>query len=135
MKTVSLILRALAGALVAIAALAFTVVEGTLLVTLDFALYENGFLGFVQLALKLFIALSAGTLGILSLVKIKSPFLWEGICLLVTSAVMLPLISNGIGVYIAAAAAFFALVQLLSFMVYRPKSAKASLHISEKEDG
>ena len=130
MKTVSLILRALAGALVAIAALAFAAVETTLLVTLDFALYENGFLGFVQLALKLLIALSAGTLGILSLVKIKRPFLWEGICLLVTSAVMLPLISNGIGVYIAAAAAFFALAQLLFVGAYR---AECALHTPKKE--
>ena len=53
----------LSGALVALVALVFTVLEGTLLVTLDFALYENQAVALFQLVLKLLIALTALAIG------------------------------------------------------------------------
>jgi hypothetical protein len=113
MKKFSFILRVISSALVILLALVFTVLEVTLLVTLDFALYENGLLAFVQLFLKLLIAMAAGALGLLSLIKRARPFLKESIGLLVSSAVMLPFISNGFGIYITAVCALFMLSQLL----------------------
>lgn len=120
MKTLSLVLRVLSGALVALVALVFTVLEGTLLVTLDFALYENQAVALIQLVLKLLIALIALAIGVLSLVKRSRSFFFEGICLLLGSAVMIPFVSNHFGLYFTAVSAFF----MLSHWLYRKYGAK-----------
>ena len=109
MKTLSLVLRTLAGALVALVALVFVVIEGTMLVTLDFVLFENEIMALVQLVLKLLIALIALAIGVLSLVKRSRSFFFEGICLLLGSAVMIPFVSNHFGLYFTAVSAFFML--------------------------
>ena len=113
MKRCILAFRVFSSALVTLIALAFTVIEASLLVTLDFNLYENVPLALLRLLLRLLIAMAAGAVGILSLIKKDRPFLAEGICLLVASAVMLPFISNGFGLYITLASALFLLSRLL----------------------
>lgn len=120
MKTLSLVLRVLSGALVALVALVFTVLEGTLLVTLDFALYENQAVALIQLVLKLLIALIALAIGVLSLVKRSRSFFFEGICLLLGSAVMIPFVSNHFGLCFTAVSAFF----MLSHWLCRKYGAK-----------
>ena len=122
MKTLSLVLRVLSGALVALVALVFTVLEGTLLVTLDFALYENQAVALIQLVLKLLIALIALAIGVLSLVKRSRSFFFEGICLLLGSAVMIPFVSNHFGLYFTAVSAFFVLSHCLC-RIYGAKNA------------
>lgn len=114
MKKLRLTLRYTASALVALVALAFTVLEGTLLVTLDFTLYEDKLLALLQLLLRLLIASSALALGVLSLVKRTRTFLPHSLCLLAATAVMIPFVSNGIGIYLTAVAALFLLSQILS---------------------
>ena len=113
MKRFSFALRLFSGAIVALVALVFFVIEATLLATLDFKLYENELPAFFQLLLKLLIAIFAGALGILSLLKRTRSFVKESVCLLVSSAAMLPFISNGFGIYIAIVCALFMLSQLL----------------------
>ena len=113
MRKLSLVLRITSGVLVALVAFVFAVLEVTLLVTLDFALYENQFIAFIQLALRIALALAALTLGVLSLVKPGRSFLREGICLLASTAVMIPFVSNNVGLYFTAVAALFALSHLL----------------------
>ena len=113
MNVPSFILRVISGSLVALVALVMAVVEATLLVTLDFNLYENELLALLQLLLKLLIALSAGTLGVLSIVKKSRSFLPEGVCLLSSAAVMIPFVSNGFGVYFTAVSVLFVLSHLL----------------------
>ena len=113
MKRLSLVFRLISGVLVALVATVFAVLEATLVVTLDFNLYENELVALLQLLLKLLIAVSAGALGVLSIVKRTRSFLPEGLCLLVASVVMIPFVSNGFGIYIAAVSVFFVLSQLL----------------------
>lgn len=113
MRKLSLVFRIVSGALVALVAFVFAVLEVTLLVTLDFALYENQFIAFIQLALRIILALAALALGVLSLVKSGRSFLREGICLLASTAVMIPFISNNVGLYFTAVAVLFALSHLL----------------------
>ena len=112
MKVFSFILRVTLGLLVSLLALVFVVFEGALLVTFDFNLYENELLALLQTVLKLLAAISAFTLGILSIVKGKRSFLAESICLFASTAVLIPFMSNNIGLYIAAVAALFALANL-----------------------
>ena len=113
MRKLSLVLRIVSGALVSLVAFVFAVLEIALLVTLDFALYENQFIAFIQLALRIILALAALALGVLSLVKPGRSFLREGICLTASTAVMIPFISNNVGLYFTAVAALFALSHLL----------------------
>ena len=115
MKKFSLIFRYASSSLVVLVALVFTVLEATLLVTLDFALYENQLIALLQLVLRLLIASSALTLGIFSFIKRKRSFLPHSICLLASSVVMIPLVSNHIGICFAAVSALFMLSQLLFY--------------------
>ena len=113
MKKFSIVLRYVSSSLVTLVALAFTVLEATLLVTLDFTLYENQFLAFVQLLLRFLIALCALALGIFSLVKRARSFFPHSLCLLASSAVMIFFVSNSVGIYFTAVSALFAFSQLL----------------------
>ena len=113
MKVFNLIFRITTGVLVALVALVFTVLEGTLLVTLDFILYENELLALLQLVLRLVLSLSALTLGITSIVKSKRSFFYEGLCLIAVSALMIPLVSNGFGIYFTIIATLFATSHLI----------------------
>ena len=123
MKILSTVLRSVFALVVIILALAFAAIEVSLLLTLDFTLFENEALALVQLILKLAIALSSLVLGLFALIKTKRSFLTESICLLLSSAVMIPFISNGIGIYIAIVAVFFMLTNLF-FTLTRPKQTR-----------
>lgn len=113
MKKLSFALRLFSGILVAVVAFVFVVLEATLLVTLDFKLYENQALAFVQLILRLVIAAYALVLGVFSTVKRERSFLWEGIYLLAASVVMIFFVSNNIGVYFAIISFVFVISHLL----------------------
>ena len=129
MKKLSRTFCVLSDALVVLVALVFTVLEATLLVTLDFQLYEDELVALLQLVLKLVIAIAAVALGISSLLKKDRAFFPESIGLLVASVVMIPFISNCFGIYIAAVSACFA----LSHGLYDRCVCKA--HKCEKTEG
>lgn len=113
MKKFNIILRYISSSLVVLVALVFTVLEATLLVTLDFTLYEDQFLAFVQLILRLAISSSALALGILSLIKRTRSFVPHSLCLLISSTVMIPFVSNNFGIYFTLVSALFVLSQIL----------------------
>lgn len=117
MKKLRLILRYVSSSLVVLIALVFTVLEATLLVTLDFALYDNQFLAFIQLFFKFLIASATLTLGIFSLVKRTQSFVPYSLCLLASSVVMIPLVSNNIGIYFTLVSALFVLSQVMYLKV------------------
>lgn len=113
MKKLSVALRLISGILVAVVAVVFVILEATLLITLDFKLYENQTLAFIQLILRLIIAAYALVLGVLSIIKSKRSFLWEGICLLAASVVMIFFASNNVGVYFTILSLMFVISHLL----------------------
>ena len=113
MKSFALALRYAINSLVALFSLAFTVLEATLLLTLDFTLYENRLLALIQIILRLLIASSALTLGIAALIKRTRCFLPHSICLLASSVVMIFFASNNVGIYFTVLSALFMLLQLL----------------------
>lgn len=123
MKKLSVALRLISGILVAVVALVFVILEATLLITLDFKLYENQTLAFVQLILRLVIAAYALVLGVLSIIKSKRSFLWEGICLLAASLVMIFFASNNVGVYFA----IISLVFVISHLLFSVSDNKSTL--------
>ena len=113
MKTVILSLRILSAVLVAAGALALVIVEGALLISGDFLLYERPVAAFLRLSLRLI--LPAGTLAValLSLILRRRSYLFEGLCLLSATALTAPFLSNHFGLYFTALAALFTLSQLL----------------------
>ncbi len=113
MKKFILALRIVSAALVALLALVFLIIEATLLVTLDFTLCENQFIAFIQITMKLILSIAALALGILSIAKPRRSFLSEGVCLVVSGAVMIPFVSNNFGLYFISIAALFLLSHLL----------------------
>lgn len=121
MRKFSTALRAVIGVLVALVALVFAVIEGTLLMTLDFNLYENEALALIQLTLRLVVALAAFTLGLLALLNRRRAFLPECIALSVAAAVMTPFITNGIGIYVTALSVLFMLSDLFFYKAHSTK--------------
>ena len=119
MKKFSLAFRYTSSALVVLVALVFTVLEATLLITLDFTLYENQFIALRQLIIRLLMSSSALAVGVLAIVKRSRSFLPHGICLLLSSAVLIFFLSNLIGVYITAVSALFLISELLFIKAQR----------------
>lgn len=113
MKKCSFIFRCVTSALVMLLALVFAILEATLLVTLDFALYENQWIACIQLLLRLLIALAALSLGVAALLKRTRSFLPHSLCLFASTLVMAPFVSNSIGLYLAVLAALFLLSEIL----------------------
>jgi hypothetical protein len=113
MKKIGLIFRYATSSLVALVALVFTVLELTLIVTLDFYLYENQLIVFIQLILRLLLASGALAVGVLAMVKRTRSFLPHSIFLLVSSVVMIPFVSNHIAIYFAAISALFMLSECI----------------------
>lgn len=111
MRKFGRVFRLITGSLVSLVALVFAVLEATLLVTMDFTLYENEGIAFVQLLMRLIVAVAALVIGVRSTTKSTRSFLQEGICLLVASAVMIPFVSNGFGIYFTIISALFLLSQ------------------------
>lgn len=122
MRTFSLILRTAASILIVLISLAFVVIEGTLLFTGDFLLYENPIIAFFQLILRLVIPLITLTVGIFTVIKTKRSFLFESITFFSVALAMSPFLSNNFGIYFIALATLY----LLSNILFNLSSKKTS---------
>ena len=112
MKQCLSILRAVIGALVMAVALIFVVLEGTLLLTGDFLLYESPAIAFLQLCLRLLIPAFAFTVALLSLLKRHRRFTFASLCLLASTVATAPVLSNHFGLYFVLLAVLFFIVNL-----------------------
>lgn len=122
MRTFSLIMRIAASILIVLISLAFVVIEGTLLFTGDFLLYENPIIAFFQLILRLVIPLITLTVGIFTVIKTKRSFLFESITFFSAALAMSPFLSNNFGIYFIALATLY----LLSNILFNLSSKKTS---------
>ncbi len=113
MKTVILSLRILSAVLVAAVALALVIVEGALLISGDFLLYERPVAAFLRLSVRLILPAGALAVALLSLILRRRSYLFEGLCLLSVTALTAPFLSNHFGLYFIALAALFTLSRLL----------------------
>lgn len=114
MKTLGRILRVVSGALVALLSLVFLIIEVTLFATLDFALFENELIAFMQLTFRLILALGAFAMALLSIIKRSRIFAAESICLLAAMLVMAPFVTNNFGPVFVGVSALFSLSHLIS---------------------
>ena len=112
MKKWSLVLRAASSLPVLLAGLIWAALEGFLLFSGDWLLYENQALAFIQEGLKWMMAVLALYQGGRGVLWPDRPAAFGGICMFAASAAAAPLMSNGFGLYFCLAAAIFLLCHL-----------------------
>ena len=113
MKKLSRILNIFASALVMIVGVAFVFVEGCLILTGDFLLFESPVVAFMQMMLRLLLAAGAFVLGLFVIIKKDRDFLFESLAALACTFLMALFLTNGFGLYFILLAGLFALTNLL----------------------
>ena len=113
MRKLFRILNLISSALVMIIGFAFLLIEGCLIFTGDFLLFEFPALAFIQMLLRFCLAGAAFTLALFVIIKKDRSFLPESLAALVCTLIMAPFLTNGFGVYFAILAALFALTNFL----------------------
>ena len=109
MKTYLRLFSVAANVLLMTVAAVFIVLEGTLLFTGDFLLYESPLLACIQRCIRFLLPSLAFVLGCCALRRREYSFLRESLCLLAASLLTAPLIGNYIGILLAGTAALFSL--------------------------
>lgn len=112
MKTASRILNIVISSLVSLVGFAFVVIEGYLLFSGDFLLFENEFVAFLQIFLRLTIAVGTVTFGVVSIVKKERSFLFESLVMFLCICIMSHFLTNGFGLYFMLLAALNTLTKL-----------------------
>lgn len=112
MKTLARILNIVTSALLVILGAAFVFIEGFLLFSGDFLLFEIEAIAFIQMLLRLCLGAGAATLGFFCIIKGQRAFLFEALLLLVCCLVTAPLLTNGFGFYFIILASAFTLTNL-----------------------
>lgn len=115
MKIFSGILKAVTSFLLTVLGAAFVFIEGYLLFTGDFLLFEVQAIAFLQMLLRLCLALMAMVLGIFGLIKRGRSQLFESIVLLAVTIVIAPFLTNGFGMYFI----LFALLLVIANTLYK----------------
>ena len=110
MKACVSIFRIVSAVLLTVAALAFTVIEGALLLSGDFLLYEAPAIALTQQIVRLLLPAAALAVGLLTLIRHQC-FRLESLVFTAAAAITAPFFSNHIGVYLLLLTAFFALSQ------------------------
>ena len=94
--------------IIAIASLAFIIIEGRLVISFDWSLHEHEFLGFIQYVARLGLGILCLGASISSIVYInQKSFIFEGLCLLAVAVAISTGATNGIGLYFIIAAALY----------------------------
>lgn len=101
-----------ASALMMLVGVAFTFVELCLIFTGDFLLFESPVPAFIQMLLRLLLAVGVFALGLLTVIKKERAFMTEGLCSLACAFIMAPFLTNGFGLYFIVLAILFTLTNL-----------------------
>lgn len=108
MKKLSKVLLIIISVIIAIASLAFAIIEGRLLLSFDWTLHEHEFLGFMQYLIRVGLAILCLGVSISSIVYInKKSFVFEGLCLLAVATAVATGATNGVGLYLIIAAGIY----------------------------
>lgn len=115
MKKFCRIYSAVTAGLVMLVSLVFIVLEGTLLFTGDFLLYEWHLLAFLQRFLRFLLPTGSFAVGLMFFLKPPRCFIPESLTILLCTAAVSPFIGNSVGIVFVVIAALFATGCLLRF--------------------
>lgn len=108
MKKAANIILCTVSVIIAILSLAFLVIEGRLLLSFDWALYEHEFLGFIQCLAKVGLSILCLATSVSSIVYMaRKAFIFEGLCLLSLAVAISLSATNGVGLYMIIAASLY----------------------------
>lgn len=108
MKKASSIIFIIFGSIVALIALLFIVIEGRLLLSFDWALHEQEFLGFAQYLARLALAIYTFSVAINSMrYREQKNFIFEGASILAIAIGVAIYATNGFGIYFIILAALY----------------------------
>ena len=108
MKKASSIIFIIFGSIVALIALLFIVIEGRLLLSFDWTLHEQEFLGFAQYLARLALAIYAFSVAINSIrYREQKNFIFEGASILAIAIGVAIYATNGFGIYFIILAALY----------------------------
>lgn len=127
MKTISYIFRVISSIILLILSFAFIVIEGCMLVSCDFLLYESRLLASLQIYIRLLLAIGAFLVALFSILKREISFIIIACAMLIISLVIAPFISNGFGLYITLATALFAASMAFEMILARRSSKDSTL--------
>jgi hypothetical protein len=114
---------------------AFGFIEGYLIFSGDFLLFESPVLAFLQMLMRLSLAIAAVVLGLFVVLKKEKSFVFHSTLVLVCTAISAPFLTNNFGIYFLILAAVFAVTNLLYARVMRPERADSGEEKSrEKTD-
>ncbi len=99
MKTLTRILNIFTSALLMMIGVVFVFIEGYLLFSGDFLLFELQTLAFIQMFLRLLLGAGAFLLGLFTIIKKDRSLLSESLAALIGCGFMYPFLSNGFGLY------------------------------------
>ena len=112
MKTFSRVLNILVSSVVMLLGVAFVFIEGCLIFTGDFLLFESPALAFVQMLIRLLLAAGAFALGLFIILKKDRDFLPESLTALACTFLMAGFLTNGFGFYFILVAGLLTLTNL-----------------------
>ena len=113
MKTLTRILNIVTSALLMLIGAVFIFIEGYLLCSGDFLLFESQALAFIQMLLRLLLGVGALLLGLFTMKDKEKNFLFESMIALLACGFMYPFLSNGFGLYFILLASAHSLTSLL----------------------
>ena len=118
MKTLMRILIAIFSVVVCVAGLAFTFIEGRLIVSGDWLLFDSPIVGLMQYLIRLAVAVGGITVGVMAIARLKTrSVVVESAYLWLASIVIAIFASNGVGVYILLLASVYLLLNVLAVLM------------------
>jgi hypothetical protein len=117
MKTAARILNILSSSVLMIIGVAFVFIEGCLIFTGDFLLFESPVRAFLQMILRFALASGVFTLGLFVIIKKERTFIFESILALAVSLLISPFLTNGFGLYFVLLAVVFTLTNLFCHLI------------------
>lgn len=122
MRLFGRILNVFTSVIVLLIGLAMTVIEGYLLFTADFLLYQLPYLAFLQMLLRFLIALGLIALGVFTIIKPDRAFVIEGVAILLAALMTYPFLTNNFGLYFSLIAAAYTASNLFYQLKCLPKN-------------
>ena len=118
MKKASNVLFILMSAILALVSLAFVIIEGRLLLSFDWSLYEHEFIGFIQYIARVGLALLCLATSISSIFYLgRKSFIFEGACVLAIAIAISTGATNGIGLYLIVIATLYLASAAFNYIV------------------
>ena len=120
MKKVMNILTIFISSIIILLSLVFIFIEGRLLFSLDWIIYDNAFNGFIRYLFRLIISIYAGFVGLMEIINIKKQkdiLLYFNISLVLISIILLFTTTNYVGTICIIVSVLLLIIKLIKYLL------------------